>query len=60
MLQIGIGTSASLIPYDDQPSLFMEDDGYYEFLCPLFSELFVVTGQMVDPYENACFEKRKY
>ncbi len=56
MLQIGIGNSSSLVPHEDKSSLFLEDDGYYWFLCPLLQQLGEQTGQWIDPYEYACFE----
>lgn len=36
--------------------MFLDDDGYYWFLWPLFQELFEETGQFIDLYGNACFE----
>ncbi|MBB6049386.1 hypothetical protein [Armatimonas rosea] len=56
MLQIGLGTSASPRPHSDQPSLFLDDDGYYWFLHPLFEQLAKETGQYIDLYGNAYFE----
>lgn len=56
MLQIGLGTSASPVPHSDQPSLFLDDDGYYWFLHPLFTQLAEQTGQYIDLYGNAYFE----
>jgi hypothetical protein len=56
MLAIGIGTRASVAPHSDQPSLFLEDDGYYWFLRPLFDQLFEQTNEYVDPYGSAYFE----
>ncbi|MCX6367244.1 MAG: hypothetical protein NTX57_11115 [Armatimonadetes bacterium] len=56
MLQIGLGTSASPVPHSDQPSLFLDDDGYYWFLHPLFEQLAKETGQYIDLYGTALFE----
>ncbi len=56
MLEIGIGDSSSPAPRASEPSLSLDDDGYYWFLYPLFTELAMQTGQPVDPYENAYFE----
>ncbi|WP_394796356.1 hypothetical protein [Armatimonas sp.] len=56
MLQIGLGTSASPIPHSDQPLLFLNNDGYYWFLHPLFTQLAEQTGQYIDLYGNAYFE----
>lgn len=55
MLQIGIGTSASPVPHSDQPSLFLDDEGYYWFLEPLFRQLAEQTGQFIDLYGHSRF-----
>jgi hypothetical protein len=55
MLQIGLGTSASPVPHSDQPSLFLDDDGYYWFLHPLFKELADQTGEYIDLYGHSWF-----
>ena len=47
-LDIGIGDGSSLVPERDEPSLFLEDDGYYWFLHPLFEGLQAETGQYID------------
>jgi len=54
-LNIGIGDSTSLIPVQGEPSLCLEDDGYYWFLYPLFDRLRVETGQYIDLYGDASF-----
>ena len=56
MLDIGIGTRASRFPHPDKPSLFLDDDGYYWFLHPLFTQLAEKTGQYIDLYGFAYFE----
>lgn len=57
MLDIGVGDAAS--PYQPsapaEPSLGLEDDGYYWFLNPLFGQLAGETGQYIDLYGYAAF-----
>src|SRR5947209_5587625 len=57
-LDIGIGDGSSLIPVQDEPSLFLEDDGYYWCLHPLFERLGAETGQYLDLYGDASFADR--
>jgi hypothetical protein len=54
-LDIGVGDGSSLIPVQGEPSLFLEDDGYYWFLHPLFERLAVETGEYIDLYGDASF-----
>lgn len=54
-LDVGIGDGKSLIPVQNEPSLFLEDDGYYWFLHPLFERLRTETGQYIDLYGDASF-----
>ena len=56
MLDIGIGTRASRVPHSDQPSLSLDDDGYYWCIEPLFKQLAVQTGQYIDLYGHSHFE----
>jgi hypothetical protein len=55
-LDIGIGDGTSLIPVQGEPSLYLEDDGYYWFLHPLFDRLQGETGQYIDLYGDASFD----
>jgi hypothetical protein len=54
-LDIGIGDGTSLIPVQGEPSLYLEDDGYYWFLHPLFERLCAETRQYIDLYGDASF-----
>jgi hypothetical protein len=54
-LDIGIGDGSSLVPVPGEPSLFLDDDGYYWFLHPLFGRLQAETGQYIDLYGDASF-----
>lgn len=54
-LDIGVGNGSSLIPVQDEPSLSLENDGYYWFLHPLFERLAMETGQYIDLYGGASF-----
>jgi len=54
-LCIGIGDGSSLVPVQGEPSLFLDDDGYYWFLHPLFGRLQAETGQYIDLYGDASF-----
>jgi hypothetical protein len=54
-LAIGIGAGSSLVPVQGEPSLFLDDDGYYWFLHPLFGKLQAKTGQYIDLYGDASF-----
>jgi hypothetical protein len=58
-LDIGVGDGCSLIPVQGEPSLFLEDDGYYWFLHPLFERLAVETGQYIDLYGDGSFAGEK-
>lgn len=49
-LDIGVGDGRRLWPIEDEPSLALEDDGYYWFLEPLFQELYEKTEVYVDLY----------
>lgn len=57
MLDIGVGDTANPFQPPDpaEPSLGLEDDGYYWFLHPLFEQLLVETGQYIDLYGYAVF-----
>ena len=54
-LDIGIGDGSSLVPVQGEPSLFLDNNGYYWFLHPLFGRLQAETGQYVDLYGDASF-----
>ena len=54
-LDLGIGDGVSLIPQQSEPSLWLESDGYYWFLHPLFEKLQSETGQYIDLYGDASF-----
>jgi len=54
-LDIGIGDGETVWPLADEPSMFLEDDGYYWYLHPLFEELRAATGEYIDLYGNASF-----
>ena len=54
-LDLGIGDGVSLIPLHSEPSLWMNSDGYYWFLHPLFERLRSETGQYIDLYGDASF-----
>ena len=54
-LDIGIGDGVSVRPLASEPSISLEDDGYYWYLHPLFEELRAVTGQYIDLYGDASF-----
>lgn len=54
-LEIGIGYGSSLVPLQGEPSLFLDDNGYYWFLHPLFARLQAETGQYIDLYGYASF-----
>ena len=55
MLDIGVGDALCQPPDPDEPSLGLEDDGYYWFLHPLFERLAGETGQYIDLYGDALF-----
>jgi hypothetical protein len=57
-LDIGIGENDSFHPLPGEPSLALEDDGYYLFLVPAFTRLWEHTGQAIDPYGDAAFSGR--
>ena len=54
-LDIGVGDGASLVPVQGEPALYLDDDGYYWFLHPLFARLQAETGQYIDLYGDAAF-----
>src|SRR5687767_1401308 len=54
-LDLGIGNGVSLIPQQSEPSLWLDSDGYYWFLHPLFEKLRSETGQYIDLYGDASF-----
>jgi hypothetical protein len=54
-LDIGIGDGFSVGLLANEPSLFLEDDGYYWYLHPLFEELRAATGQYIYLYGDASF-----
>jgi hypothetical protein len=54
-LDLGIGDGVSLIPKQGEPSLWLDSDGYYWFLHPLFEKLQSETGQYIDLYGDASF-----
>src|SRR5437879_580930 len=55
-LDLGIGDRTSLQPLQSEPSLCLNDDGYYWFLHPLFEQLRAETGQYIDLYGGASFD----
>jgi hypothetical protein len=55
-LDIGVGDGSSFIPAQGEPSLSLDDDGYYWFLHPLFERLRTDTGQYIDLYGDAHFD----
>src|SRR5262245_12558750 len=55
MALIGVGDGSSLTPVPGEPSLILEDDGYYSFLHPWFERLAAETGQYIDLYGDASF-----
>ena len=54
-LDIGIGNGTSLSPVKGEPSISLDNDGYYWFLHPLFEDLRTTTGQYIDLYGDASF-----
>lgn len=54
-LDIGIGDGASFIPQQGEPSLQLDNDGYYWSLHPLIEKLHEETGQYIDLYGDASF-----
>ena len=54
-LNIGVGDGKSLVPLPGEPSLSLDNDGYYWFLLSLFERLCAETGQMIDLYGDASF-----
>ncbi len=54
-LNIGVGDGSSVMPVQGEPSLFLQSDGYYWFLHPLFERLAAETGQHIDLYGDASF-----
>jgi hypothetical protein len=54
-LDLGIGDGISLIPMQTEPSLWLNSDGYYWFLHPLFERLRDETSQYIDLYGDASF-----
>ena len=55
MLDIGVGNALYQPSDPNEPSLGLEDDGYYWFLHPLFERLTAETGQYIDLYGDAMF-----
>jgi hypothetical protein len=54
-LDVGIGNGASFQPLQSEPSLWLDNDGYYVFLHPLFERLREETGEYIDLYGDASF-----
>ena len=54
-LDIGVGNGSSFVPVQGEPALYLDDDGYYWFLHPLFARLQAETGQYIDLYGDAAF-----
>ena len=54
MLDIGIGEPGRP-PLPTEPSLGLDNDGYYWFLYPLIESLTACTGQWIDLYGDAKF-----
>lgn len=54
-LDIGVGDGSSLVLFQGEPSLWLEDDAPYWFLHPLFERLQAQTGQYIDLYGDASF-----
>jgi hypothetical protein len=54
-LDIGVGDGSSMTPDLGEPSLSLNDDGYYWFLHPLWERLQSETGQYIDMYGEASF-----
>ena len=52
-LNIGVGQSAKTRSHE--PSMALEDDGYFWFLWPHFDRLSAETGQTMDLYGDASF-----
>jgi hypothetical protein len=54
-LDIGLDVGGSMSPSRSEPSLTLDDDGYYWFLHPLWERLRPETGQYIDLYGYAGF-----
>jgi hypothetical protein len=54
-LDLGVGDGASLVPQPGEPSLQLDNDGYYWSLHPLIEKLHSETGQYIDLYGDASF-----
>jgi hypothetical protein len=54
-LDIGLDDGLSMGPCPSEPSLSLDDDGYYWFLHPLWERLRSETGQYIDLYGYASF-----
>jgi hypothetical protein len=54
-LAIGLDVGGSTSPSRSEPSLSLDDDGYYWFLHPLWERLRSETGQYIDLYGYAGF-----
>jgi hypothetical protein len=46
--------------YREEWSLHFDDDGYYWYLYPLFEDLYTATGNMIDLYGDARFERHHF
>ncbi|HEV3146083.1 MAG TPA: hypothetical protein VGZ47_19505 [Gemmataceae bacterium] len=57
-VSIGVGDAAGsqLWPVEAEPSLWLDSDGYYWYLHPLFEKLRDETGEYVDLYGDAWFD----
>jgi len=58
-MSLDVGIRHDLHSYSfiqNEPTLSLEDDGYYWFLYPLFVELSKETGQLIDLYDGAHFQ----
>ena len=54
-LEIGIGDGSSFSPVSIEPSVSLENDGYYWYLHPILEDLRAATGQYIDLYGDASF-----
>jgi hypothetical protein len=57
-LDIGVGDGKTFVPSPDEPTITLDDDGYYWFLHPLFERLANDTGEFIDLYGDACFKDK--
>jgi hypothetical protein len=58
-LDIGVGDGVSFFPITTEPSLSLDDNGYYWYLYPLFEKLQSETGQFIDLYGHATFQDKR-